>query len=204
MDIEDAVKKQCLSWDKVQKFLDKRCVDSQLFAQAMKRTIMQVSSDCKSDSEFAQAFRVNAISELVLAAVRSFRDRYDEIMEGCYTGELICDYGYEGASLVESCKNLLRETVFRRDEVLRLEVRGRQVLHDLMGLFWEGVSEFIRTGTTKTSTYAGKLYLLIAGSYRALFEKRFAAAPGEGTYFGHTASDGLCLRHDRRLCVPAP
>jgi dGTPase len=121
---------------------------------------------------------------LVRAAVNCFESRYDEIMEGRYRGELVRDVNYEGAVLVKSCKELLRRTVFRQEEVLRLELRGRRVLHDLMDLFWEGVSEFLYRQKIGTASYGQKIYLLIAESYRALFEKRFAANPNDGKYLG--------------------
>ncbi len=53
-----------------------------------------------------------------------------------------------------------------------------------MDLFWEGVSEYLATRKTTTGTYAGKLYLLIAESYRQLFERRLNANPDNGTYLG--------------------
>ncbi len=184
VDIEDGVKKRILTWRQVREFLDDRCGDSKLYARAFDRTKQQLQSADTSDTSFAQAFRVNAISELVLAAVRLFGHRYDEIMEGRYPQELIRDPAYEGAGLVAACKDLLRETVFRQEDVLRLEVRGREVLHDLMDLFWEGVSEFLKTRETGTGTYAGKLYLLMAESSRDVFEKRLLRTPGDAVYLG--------------------
>lgn len=184
VDIEDGVKKRILTWRQVRESLDARCGESSLYVRAIKRTEDQLASAYTSDSAYAQAFRVNAISELVLAAVQLFGDRYDEIMEGIYVAELTRDPGYEGAALVKACKDLLRDTVFRQEDVLRLEVRGRRVLHDLMELFWEGVSEFVVKGPVGTSSYAGKLYLLIAESHRAVFEKRLAATTGDGVYLG--------------------
>ena len=57
-------------------------------------------------------------------------------------------------------------------EVLRLEVRGRQVIHDLMSLFWEGAEHYLRHGKATTARYGGKLYLQISANYRNLFERR--------------------------------
>ena len=186
VDLEDGIKKRILTWPNVRDFLQDRCKnDAKLLTKAMERTERQLASATyRSDSAFAQAFRVNAISELVLAAVQCFGDRYDGIMEGRYEGELIRDSAYEGAVLVKACKDLLSETVFRQEDVLRLEVRGRRVLHELMDLFWEGVSERLKTTENTTGTYAGKLYLLIAESLRSLFEKRLAKNQADGVYLG--------------------
>lgn len=103
---------------------------------------------------------------------------------GQYKHELVQDDSHEGRAVIAACKKLLREKVFQQKEVLRLEVRGRRVIHDLMDLFWEGVSEFLTSRENTTGTYAGKLYLLIAESYRHLFERRLAANPQDGTYLG--------------------
>jgi dGTPase len=184
VDIEDGIKKRILNWEQVKQSLDVSCKDSSVFDEAMKRTREQVQSSSPSDGAWAQAFRVNAISGTVRAAVHTFEHRYDEIMSGNYSEELVRDEHYEGASLIRSCKELLAKTVFREDDVLRLEVRGRRVLHDLLDLFWEGVVDFLDRREESTKTYAGKLYLLIAGSYRALFERRIEAAPDDAVYAG--------------------
>jgi dGTPase len=75
---------------------------------------------------------------MVRAVVEVFDRHYDEIMNGSYHVELIYDKDCRAGSFVTACKELLRDRVFCNDEVLRLEVRGRQVIHDLMKLFWEG------------------------------------------------------------------
>ena len=183
VDIEDGIEKGILRWRDVKEYLE-RCKDSKLYARVMDRVNKQLVEGYHSDSAYGQAFRVNAISELVIATVKAFAHRYDEIMTGRYTGELVQDTSYEGAALIEACKTLLRDTVFRQKEVLRLEVRGRRVIHDLMDLFWEGVSEYLKTRKTTTGTYAGKLYLLIAESSRQVFENRLTANPDDATYLG--------------------
>jgi dGTPase len=182
VDIEDGIKKRILNWEQVKQYLDARCSGSAVFDEAMQRTHDQLKSSPPSDASWAQAFRVNAISGTVRAAVHTFEHRYDEIMSGNYGEELVRDQHYEGASLIKGCKELLVTTVFREDDILRLEVRGRRVLHDLLDLFWEGVSDFLHRREETTKTYAGKLYLLIAGSYRGLFERRIEAAPNDAVY----------------------
>src|SRR2546422_124249 len=98
-----------------------------------------------------------------------FNARYREIMKGTYHKELIYDPDCEASTFVQACKDLLREKVFRETEVLRLEVRGREVIHRLMNLAWEGVATYLEERKTHTKTYGGKLYLLISEGYRHLF-----------------------------------
>ncbi len=183
VDIEDGVKKRILSWKQVENHLNKECAGSVVLIEAKKQMDLQVGGGA-GDSEKAQAFRVNAISETVRAAVRIFGKRYDEIMNGDYKQELVSDVDYDGATFVKACKDILKETVFVEDDVLRLEVRGRHVLHDLLNLFWEGTGEFLEDHQGSAKTYGGKLYRLIAGSYRVHFEKRIRDCPDDAAYFG--------------------
>lgn len=184
VDIEDAIEKRILRWQDIRECLDDQCRDSKLYARVMARVDEQLTGTSRSDNALGQSFRVNAISELVIATVKVFVRRYDEIMSGRYTQELVQDEPHEGIAVINACKVLLRDRVFRQKEVLRLEVRGRRVIHDLMDLLWEGVSEYLRTQQKTTGSYAGKLYLLIAESYRQLFEKRLVENPNDGTYLG--------------------
>jgi dGTPase len=180
VDLEDGMKKGLLNWESVRKQLQSRCSKSSVLDEALHRTDeqmieMQGAPQALIDADYPQAFRVNAISAMVRAVVRTFDIRYREIMEGTYHKELIYDSKCEAATFVEACKNLLRETVFREPDVLRLETRGREVIHGLMDLFWEGVKTYLKDRKTHTKTYGGKLYLLISQNYRHAFEKRIGA-----------------------------
>jgi dGTPase len=177
VDLEDAMKKDLLSWEFVREDLQRRCPRSLVLVEALRGTDKQME-DCPAAlraADYPQAFRVNAISAMVRAVVQIFNARYREIMKGMYHRELIYDPDCEAATFVQACKDLLREKVFCEAEVLRLEVRGREVIHRLMDLGWEGVATYLEQQKTHTKTYGGKLYLLISESYRHLFEKRVAA-----------------------------
>jgi dGTPase len=176
VDIEDGMKKQLLTWPRVLKYLTDNCGSSPVFKEAIEGADKQMQGVPPHselwNSEYPQAFRVNAISAMVRAVVETFGLRYDKIMAGDYHDELVRDPQCAAAPFVKACKGFLRETVFRDQDVLRLEVRGREVIHDLMDLFWEGISDFFKERKTHTRTYGGKLYLLISGNYRHLFEQR--------------------------------
>lgn len=181
VDLEDAVKKGLLRWGDLKEELDLRCGGSSVLKDTMERTSKQMEKAPKllADSEYPQAFRVNAISEMVRAVVTVFEKRYDEIMNGTYHNELIYDQECTASGFVTACKEMLRDRVFCNDEVLRLEVRGRHVIHDLMKLFWEGAQSYLQDRKTHTKTYGGKLYLLISGNYRELFQQRLVDGEDE-------------------------
>lgn len=174
VDLEDAVKKGLLRSEDVIAELKARCGSSSILKETLERTCRQLKNAPRAleDSDYPQAFRVNAISEMVRAVVEIFDSRYDKIMNGDYHGELIYDEDCRGGTFAAACKDLLRDRVFCNEEVLRLEVRGREVIHDLMSLFWEGAQSYLQDPKTHTKTYGGKLYLLISPNYRELFERR--------------------------------
>jgi dGTPase len=188
VDIEDALKKRLLTWPRVLKYLQDRCSSSPVFKEVLdgaNRQMIHVNEESELwPSEYPQAFRVNAISAMVRAVVNVFDLRYEEIMLGDYHNELVRDEDCAASSFVEACKDLLRETVFRSQGVLRLEVRGRKVIHELMDLFWEGVSDYLKERKRQTRSYGGKLYLLISENYRHLFEQRLVVGKEDETYSG--------------------
>jgi dGTPase len=185
VDIEDGLKKHLLTWEQVHVYLDNRC--SGFFRGIVANADKQMSGPTHDrhlrQSEYPQAFRVNAISAMVRAVVGTFESKYDLIMKGQYHKELLGDPDCAAAPFVKACKDLLRETVFRDQEVLRLEVRGRSVIHRLMDLFWEGVSWYLEKGELSTRTYGGKLYLLISDNYRHIFENRMKLSDGNELYY---------------------
>ena len=73
-----------------------------------------------------------------------------------------------------------RERVYVSAETLRLEILGRNVIHDLMTLFWEGVSG-AEGRLLSSKRFDGKLYNLMSGNHRRVFESavKFGALPVE-------------------------
>jgi dGTPase len=55
----------------------------------------------------------------------------------------------------------LRDNLYPSKEILKLELRGRRVVHDLMDLFWEGAR--VGVADIKAKDYPGKAYKLAKG-----------------------------------------
>ena len=170
---EDGIKKGLLSWDQVEDQLKTRCKDCAALNNALKRTHAQIDSARLKgkalDNAMAQAFRTHAIGEAVPSAVNVFVQHYDLIMKGRYHRELIADPTCSARPIVRACKGILKDEVYRDYDILRLEIMGRTVIHDLMDLFWEAARSF-KPGELKTATYPEKIYLLISENYRRVFE----------------------------------
>lgn len=179
VDLEDGVKRKVISWHDLEEYLTERCSGDHVFEEAMKLAKRQIGphsfSGAAKGEAMAQAFRIASISQLAIAAQEIFEKRYEKIMEGVYDKELIIEDESEGRILVESCKAFARANLYTSPEILKLEIRGRRVIHDLMDLFFEGV-EHLKPSSIPPSTkkYPGKIYNLISDNYRRVFEKRLS------------------------------
>jgi dGTPase len=179
VDLEDGIKKGLLSWDEVEQKLKAKCEECEALDKALTRTHEQIDpagfKGKTRDDAMAQAFRTHAIGETVPSAVAVFLKNYDAIMEGAYHRELVADPSAATWTLVKACKDILKEEVYHDYDILRLEVMGREIIHDLMDLFWEAAS-VITPGKLTTATYPEKIYLLISENYRRVFEDSFRMA----------------------------
>ncbi len=186
VDLEDGIKKGVVSWkilkDELRrefnaaksKMEEKKHVDEDM-AAALENCFTNATKmlekkppgvgfpGSSSDEAMAQAFRVYAIGLSVEAAIDTFENRYDEIMAGRYHGELFEDSS--AVLLIKSCKKVGERHVYSAKQNLKLEIMGRRIIHDLMDVFWEGVSMSENGGR-----FPGKIYSLISENYRTVFD----------------------------------
>ena len=176
VDLEDGIRRGVLDWHDVQANLLKESGGADIVKEALRDASAHIRPARLQGKEkyhaLAQAFRIAAISKMVVAARRIFQRRYALIMNGHYHHELLMDNQCDAKPMVDACKSILRRNLYRHSDVLRLEVRGRKVIHELLDLFWEGVSSYERGRDVTTKTYGGKLYLLFSANYRSLFQNR--------------------------------
>jgi len=171
VDLEDAVSKKIFGWEVLKDRLIKASVNSNpvlnecfVDAEKMIKKPGAVELEGKSrDEGMAQAFRVCAISVAVSAAITTFKDRYESVMEGKYHGELVEDS--RAASLIKTCKDVGLEDVYRAEPNLRLEIMGRRIIHDLMDIFWEGAER-----DRNQTRFSEKIFSLMSRNYRIVFE----------------------------------
>ena len=167
-DLTDGVKKGVLHWSTIEKRfrksadsqgLIKKCLGT--VKKQMKKSSLPISGRAKDEAKI-QLFGVAAIGCIVRGSVEAFKQHYEGIMSGEYRGELVKDS--RAAELVKACKGLGQDFVYCADSNLRLEISGRRVIHDLMDFFWEASEPENADG----KTFAGKLYSLMSGNYRAV------------------------------------
>lgn len=184
-DIEDGIKKGIITWREIEAMLN----DSEKKHSAgtvprildFKETILKAGRETVpknlSDDVHGSAFRTASIAILVPDAVATFKKYYKEIMDGNYTGELVLDGDCK--AYVEALKEIGRRWIYCTPSTLKLELMGRNIIHDLMDLYWEGAETLSTDGVVQTKNFAGRAGALISPNYRQVF-CHFALADAAG------------------------
>ncbi|MEQ1897457.1 MAG: dGTP triphosphohydrolase [Vicinamibacterales bacterium] len=171
-DVEDAIKKNVLSWNEVAEALGKsneRSVTEALRLQAeiLKAGGEKVADDLDDDIK-AAAFRTGAIKVMVDGAFEVFRTKYDAIMQGQYEGTLLSDS--DAVALSNCLREIGKTRVYPTRSTLVLELMGRKVIGDLMDVFWEGAEAMPKETAPRTRTFPGKAAALFSPNYRKVFQ----------------------------------
>src|SRR5580658_8855950 len=168
IDLEDGVRKRVFRWQEMIEELERHGADG---AAAALRDDTQTLlgkgglAGYGAGDVFAQAFRTILMSRLIPAALDEFQASYAAIMVGEYGHELVTRSRLGG--LYSACKEVVKRHIFCSPEVLRLEIMGRKVIHDLLDLYWEGVAPHVRD----EKGFSNKLYSIISDNYRNAFEQ---------------------------------
>ncbi len=170
VDLEDAVRKKVLTWRAVQDGLEKDC-EPAIYKECMERT-KRIAHDYTTgldtsvpDDQIVQAFRIAAIGMMVPSVLDHFKRRYEDIMKGNYTSELITECGM--GSLRKAAKNIAKRSVYNDPEILALELMGRNVIHDLLTFFWESAS--VAGKVEPSGAFSKRIYSLFSDNYRHAF-----------------------------------
>ena len=168
IDLEDGIRKRVFRFPEMIEDLERHGAGGEAIAlKKAAESFVQKSGlgGLNIDVVFAQAFRTRLMAKLIPAVLNEFQNSYEAIMAG--------DYGYElvrqsdSAVLYNACKEVIKRRIFCSSEVLRLEIMGRKVIHDLLDLYWEGVSPAVRD----EKGFSTKLYSIISDNYRHAFEQ---------------------------------
>ena len=186
VDIEDGVKKGVISWNILENKLNEEftnALDSEEYSQSDSGMLKACFSGALGilgkderaesilekgkphDNAMAQAFRVLVIIQSAKAIEKAFKEKYEDIMNGNYHSELYKDC--EAGALIEACKKIGQKYIYRSKETLKLELMGRQVIHDLMDIFWEGTSR----GSKDEKGFSRKIFDLTSRNYRVVYKE---------------------------------
>ncbi len=199
-DIEDGIKKRVLSWqdfeNSLQSFVkdlptsQEKVIATETISPVLEQARKSIENRLRDsqlelhgpalDDAHAQMFRVHAASHVVDGAAASFQHHFDNIMLGQFMNELVAvPESGDGYWLVKFCKYVGRTRVYNTRENIELELRGRQIIRDLMSLIWIGLKDF-NGKVPKTRTLQGKAWSLLSDSYRQVFLNDWKKIPPGG------------------------
>ncbi len=168
IDLEDGIRKRIFRWDEMIEELERSGASGGGVALKREAESFACQSGFATDDVFAQAFRSRLMARLIPAVLTEFQTSYGAIMEGNYGWELV--RRSDAAVLYNACKEVVKRRIFSSAEVLKLEIMGRRVIHDLLDLYWEGAS----IGNRDEKGFSAKLYSLLSDNYRQAFEQDLA------------------------------
>ncbi len=168
IDLEDGIRKRIFRWDEMVDELESGGASGEGLALKQQAETLTGRSGFTADDAFAQAFRARLMARLIPAVLSEFQRSYDAIMNGDYSYELV--RRSDAAVLYNACKAVVKRRIFSSAEVLRLEIMGRRVIHDMLDLYWEGVSLVHRD----EKGFSSKLYSLLSDNYRQAYEQDLA------------------------------
>jgi dGTPase len=175
VDLEDGIKKGSLTWSELLKEFDKKGVKrtpEDVFEKVEQNLKDRLAlsgielTEQEQDEPLSQLFRTMMIWKHMQAASGAFVKNIDSIMKGTFTSELL----EEGDTKLiwDASKTIARQRVFPSPSILRLELMGRDVIQDLMNLFWKGIES--APYEEKARGLNHKSYILLSKNYRKVFE----------------------------------
>jgi dGTPase len=161
-DMEDAIRKKHLRFAEVRIALE-TIKESDGCARGILEMYAHLAARVLDGDESALAacLRTSVIRKLVDAADAEFREQFDLIAKGEFSKELLdCS---EGQAVVQKLKDLIKPVLASR-EVTSLELMGKNVLRELMDVYWEGAVLQIdgKDGCKKAAQLLSPNYVRIA------------------------------------------
>ncbi|MCA9250640.1 MAG: dNTP triphosphohydrolase [Phycisphaerales bacterium] len=173
-DVEDAVKKDVLTWAELMELLGDKTLAP--VAEALKRTQSILKSDGSGDpveelrdDVCASAFRTGVIGVVVKSVNQAFVQHHESIMDGSFKKDLTSVCSAE--PLVSRLKTIGKKHVYCTTSTLKLELMGRRVIRELMDVFWEGVEQLSPDEPPKPFRFPGKIATLLSDNYRRAFRR---------------------------------
>jgi dGTPase len=201
IDLEDALRKGELTWAGIKEDLKGRIADDEeleVFKDLRDKAEKVVrEGDAVLDGDEGAAclrmFRTYVVGKHVEAVSDRFREKYDEVMAGDYPYEILDDG--KTSELADACTDLKFERVIPSRDVIKLEYMGRNVMQDLMGMFWEGA----RGAPDPQRDFNKKIYNLSSQNYRSVLKNTGRSLPREYQRL-QLVADQVCGMTDSYAC----
>ena len=172
-DIEDALKKGCISYSLLVKELKKRMEDGdensdygRMISILEKKYEKAIINKYEQPDVYAvQNWVVSIQGNMLFAASDNFIDHYDEIMEGTYKKDLF--YGTGVAKMMKTLGDIAYEYAFISKPIFKLEIAAKSILDFLLDKFVEAVLYY--DAEEKISDVHIKWISLISEDYKRIY-----------------------------------
>jgi len=177
VDIEDAVRKGILRWSDV--YGELAGLDG-MSAEVRDEITAKIHDYCSCDptganvdgEEYVQLFRIFGLSIVSPYLADTFQEHYNDIMSGSFASPL---YKMSRAKdLIATLKSLERGRVHRDPQILRTELMGKHILHDLLTFFYESVRKRTDYEGCDIASFEDKTFALMSRNYRAVMQEDLA------------------------------
>lgn len=172
-DIEDSIKKGCISYTLLIDELKKRMIAEEenedykkmigILERKYKKAIENEYE--KPDIYAVQNWVVSIQGHMIFAASDSFIDHYDEIMEGTYNKDLF--YGTSVEKMMDALGDIAYRYAFISKPIFKLEIAAKSILDFLLDKFVNAVLYF--DTEERLSDIHKKLIKLISEDYKRIY-----------------------------------
>ena len=202
-DIEDGVKKGCLSYETLLRELGEYKREEQ--GEAYRRVVSWMEDKYRRalekgygrpDLYAVQNWIVSVQGQLLGSATESFAAHYEAIMAGEYGADLLT--GTEMGLLAKALGSIAFRHVFQERPILQLEIGAQRIFEFLLERFVDAVIPY-DTELPMTQVQE-KLVALIRKTTGEFIKYVLRERTRQRSSISGSAGDGLYLRHDRQLC----
>ncbi|MEW6766090.1 MAG: dGTP triphosphohydrolase [Pseudomonadota bacterium] len=185
LDVEDAVKKRLLSFHDILAHLRHVAGSDATVAwvcEAAEREHNHYREAGLSPAELndisMQVFRIRAIGALTRALTEGWLRHQAAMLAGQFNGELLA--ASSAGALIGALRQFNLRHIYRHPSVLKVELTGFEVIHELMDMFWFAITDRVdpsRPDGARRSPFATYAYGRLSENYRRVFESPRNAMP---------------------------
>ena len=155
MDLEDAFKLGILHYDRIRALFQNFFTEERI--ERFEKTFTQVSDI----NEQISYLRANVIGELIYRCIDIFKDNYDGIMAGTFSGSLIDELPTKQATAMKEVQRISFSEIYAHRSVVEIEIAGYKIIGTLLEEFVDAIMN-----TDKKDKYSHKILSLLPGQYK--------------------------------------
>jgi len=178
LDAEDAVKKRLVSFHDILAFLRHAAGQDATVAwvcnEAEREHVVYREaglSPAELNDISMQVFRIRAMGVLMRALTEAWLRQQQAILDGDFVGELL--EASSAGVFITTLRQFNQRHVYRHPSVLKVELRGFEVIHELMDMLWFAITDRepgAPADAPRRSPFASYAYGRMSENYRRVFE----------------------------------